>query len=97
MTDALMPRSRDTLEDFVERNADADVKAERARRNDWLVTAGGCIGWAAVGIYCVMWSFHTSDDALGRAAFFAGLGIANGGVIFTLLAAYRRGERRGDW
>lgn len=89
--------SRGTLEKFVERNADADAKAERARRNEWLVTATGCVGWAAAGIWCVMWSFHTSDEALGGVAFFAGLGIANGGVIFTLLAAYRRGERRGDW
>lgn len=97
MTGSPMNRTRGTLEEFVERNADAEAKADRERRNDWLAAAGGCIGWAAVGIYCVMWSFHTNDYALGRAAFFAGLGIANGGVIFTLLAAYRRGERRGDW
>ena len=43
-----------------------------------------------------MWSFHTSDETLGSVAFCGGLGIANGGVIFTLLAAYRREERRGS-
>jgi hypothetical protein len=68
-----------------------------ARRTDLLATAGACIGFVAIGALCVMWSFHTNEYALGRAAFFAGIGIANGGVIFTLLAAYRRGERRGDW
>ena len=72
-------------------------KVDVARRADLLATAGACIGFAAIGAFCVMWSFHTKEYALGRAAFFAGIGIANGGVVFTLLAAYRRGERRGDW
>jgi len=93
----LMPSRRGTVEEFVERNADADARADRERRNDMLRTAAACIAWAAVGIYCLMWSIHTTDMTLGKAAFYCGIGVGNGGVIFTLLAAYRRGERRGDW
>jgi hypothetical protein len=48
-------------------------------------------------MFCVAWSFHTTDTSYGRMAFFGGLGVGNGGVIFTLLAVYRRGEARGDW
>ena len=91
-----MAPTRGTLEKFVEGNADAEAKAERGRRNEWLAAATGCFAWAAAGIWCVMWSFHTSDETLGSVAFYGGLGIANGGVIFTLLAAYRREERRGS-
>jgi hypothetical protein len=34
---------------------------------------------------------------LGRIAFWGGLLIGNGGVMFTLIRAYLRGERRGEW
>jgi hypothetical protein len=45
----------------------------------------------------IAWSAHTTDEVLGHAAFWGGLGLGNSGIIYTLLAAYRRGEKRGDW
>lgn len=92
-----MPPSRAILEELAERNADQAALADRERREDYVRTAVACIAWGAVGAYCVAWSVHTTDLTLGRIAFFGGIGLGNGGVIFTLLAAYRRGERRGDW
>jgi hypothetical protein len=92
-----MSPSRAILEELAERNADEAERADRERREDYVRTAVACIAWGAVGAYCLAWSFHTSDLTLGRIAFFSGLGLGNAGVIFTLLAAYRRGERRGDW
>jgi hypothetical protein len=45
----------------------------------------------------IAWSAHTNDETLGNAAFWGGLGLGNSGIIYTLLAGYRRGEKRGDW
>ncbi len=71
--------------------------AERDKRRDFVRTALLCLVWSGLGIGCILWSAHTTNSIYGRIAFFAGLAIGNGGVIFTLLAAYRRGEERGDW
>ena len=68
---------------------------DKARALVW--TALACIGWAGAGIFCLMWSAHTTDVKAGWMAVWAGLLIGNGGVIFTLLRAYVRGERRGYW
>jgi hypothetical protein len=92
-----MSPSRAALDELAERNAEAAAEADSARRKDFLRSAVACVAWAAVGLYCIAWSAHTTDATLGSAAFFAGLGAGNGGIIFTLLGAYRRGEARGDW
>jgi len=92
-----MTPSRAVFDELEDDDNDAEAEAGRERRADFIRSAIACIAWAAIGIYCLAWSVHTTDPTLGSAAFFAGIGLGNGGVIFTLLAAYRRGERRGDW
>lgn len=88
----------DELLDAQQRQRDRQHEdAERDRYRDLLLTALQCMGWSAAGIFLILWSAHTTDVTCGTAAFFAGLGVGNGGIIFTLLAAYRRGELRGDW
>jgi hypothetical protein len=72
-------------------------EAAAETRHDLLLTAVLCVLWSAAGIFLLLWSFHTMNAAYGRMAFYAGLAIGNGGWVFTILAAYRRGERRGDW
>ena len=71
--------------------------AERDTRRDLALTALACVGWVALGLFLVLWSFHTTSLIYGRIAFLSGIAIGNGGWIFTMLAAYRRGEKRGDW
>ena len=73
------------------------VLAERDKLWDYLRTALFCFFWSALGIVCILWSAHTTNLVYGRIAFFGGLGMGNSGIVFTLLAAYRRGEKRGDW
>ncbi len=85
------------LESLAEKRRQEHVQANRDKFRDYLVTALTCLGWSAVGIFLIAWSAHTTDLALGEAAFWGGLGLGNDGIIFTLLAAYRRGEKRGDW
>ncbi len=84
-------------EEIVARNRRLAEEAAADQRRDAVLTALGCLAWMALGVACLLWSFHTTDEGYGRAAFFAGIGIGNGGIIFTLLGFYRRGERRGDW
>ena len=92
-----MPPPRALLEQMAEARRREHLLAERDRRRDLLRTALACLGWSALGILLIGWSFHTTDAARGRIAFYGGLLVGNGGVVFSLAAAYRRGERRGDW
>lgn len=92
-----MPLPPELREELARRRAAESEEAGRETRRDLTLAALQCVFWSAAGILCVLWSAHTTDVALGRAAFYGGLAIGNGGVIFTLLAAYRRGEQRGDW
>jgi hypothetical protein len=62
-------------------------------RRDHILTALACLGWCAVGLGLIAWSMHTTDEIWGRRAFYAGVGIGNVGIIYTLLAAYRRLDR----
>lgn len=89
--------SQEILDAMAARVAQAAEDADRERFRDLIRSALFCLCWAAAGLFCVAWSVHTTDLAYGRMAFFAGLGIGNGGIAFTLAAAYIRGERRGDW
>ncbi len=92
-----MPLPSEIREELSRRHFEAHRQAERDTRADLIRTALACWGWCLLGIGSIAWSFHTTDETLGRAAFWTGIGTGNAGMIFTLLAAYRRGEQRGDW
>ena len=90
-------RRAERMAEIAERNRKLALEAEDDRRRDAVFTALRCLLWVVLGALPLAWAFHTTDPVYGRAAFVAGIGIANGGVIFTLLGFYRRGEQRGDW
>ena len=92
-----MPLARELMEEMSRRRADEHVEARRVTRRDLSWTAVQCVLWVLLGLFLLGWSMHTTDMALGRVAFYAGLGVGNGGWLFTVLAAYVRGEKRGDW
>ena len=85
------------LEDMQQKRDDENREADRERRRDMLMTALHCVAWCAVALALLGYAFHTTNRTWANASFFAGIGAGNGGIVFTLLAAYRRGERRGDW
>ena len=87
----------DLVEETVRRRAERDVVAKRISRRDLAWTAAECVAWVLLGLGLIGWSLHTTDGVLARAAFYAGLGVGNAGWLFSVLAAYVRGERRGDW
>jgi hypothetical protein len=92
-----MPLPDHLLEEIGRRREDEAREADRDKLFDYVRSAIMCVLWAAAGIVCIMWSAHLTDMQWAWAAFYSGIGIGNGGVIFTLLGTYRRGEKRGDW
>jgi hypothetical protein len=92
-----MPIPREISEELQRRRLGEHQEAERETRWDFLRTALQCWAWCLLGLALIGWSFHTTNEQLGGIAFLAGLGVGNAGIIFTLLALYRRGEARGDW
>lgn len=92
-----MPLPRGMLEELTRKRREESRLANHDKVRDLTFTALRCWFWAAAGLACIAWSLHTTLMWLGEAAFWAGLGMGNAGIIFSLLGAYRRGERRGDW
>lgn len=92
-----MPLPKELLQETAVRRAASEEEANRIRSRELVGGMLSCIGWCALGLFLVLWSAHTANVVHGRMAFWAGLGIGNGGIIFTLLAVWRRGEQRGDW
>ena len=91
------PSLRALREEIAARHRAENEEAGRETRRDLVVSSLQAMGWAAAGIALIAWALHTTSEAYGRMAFYAGIAIGNGGWIFTMLGAYRRGERRGDW
>jgi hypothetical protein len=92
-----VPLPKPVLESMAAKRREESVRANRDKVRDYVLTALTCFAWCAVGTFLIAWSAHTTAETLGRAAFWGGLGLGNSGIIYTLLAAYRRGEKRGDW
>jgi hypothetical protein len=53
--------------------------------------------WAALGLVCYAFAFHTTDAGWGQIFKWGAYVITYGGVSYELLRAYRKGESRGDW
>jgi hypothetical protein len=53
--------------------------------------------WAFLGLLCYGFALHTTDASIGEIFVWLAYIVTYGGVSFTLLRAYRKGEQRGDW
>ena len=91
------PTLRALREEIATRHRAENEEARRETRRDLVMASLQATAWVALGLFLVAFAVHTTSEAYGRIAFYAGIAIGNGGWIFTMLAAYRRGERRGDW
>lgn len=87
-----MPLPRQILDEIAVRHRAAEILHARDRLRDWIISIVMCWTWAAAGLFLVGWSFHTSNMVYGRIAFWGGLSIGNGGIFYTLLTAWHRGE-----
>ena len=85
------------MEELITKRAAEYSAAQRDKFLDFTLTALLCLVWSALGIFLILLGAHLTHPVYARVAFYAGIAVGNGGIIFTLLAAYRRGEKRGDW
>ena len=53
--------------------------------------------WVLAGWLCIGFAVHITSVLYGKVLWWLGLTLWIPGVLFSLLAAYRRGEKRGDW
>ncbi len=90
-----MPLPREILEQIGAERLAAQLEADRERRRLWLRTAILCVVWPLAGLSLMAWSLHTTSTFYGEIAFWAGLGIGDGGTLVTLLGAWRTAERKG--
>lgn len=92
-----MPLPREILEEMAVRRRDEAERADRDRTRDLVFSGMRCLAWSFAGVASILWSAHTADPIAGRVAFWSGVLVGNTGIAYTLLQAYRRGEKRGDW
>jgi hypothetical protein len=92
-----MPVSRKLYEEMQARREAEHEQAERDRQ--WSMVRSGlmCLVWAFLGLVCFGFAFHTTDPTLAQIYKWGAYLVTYGGVSYTLLRAYRRGEDRGDW
>ncbi len=81
----------------IESRQRSEREAGRATRRDLFRACGHILSWVVCGLALLGLALHSSDPVMGRVFWLAGQTVWLGGVMFSLLAAYRRGERRGDW
>lgn len=91
-----MPLPPDVYEEMIARHAAAERVTARMRFWSRVRTVLWCWFWSLMGMFLVGWAFHTTNVYYGRISFWLGLAVGNGGVLFTLVAAWRAAELRGD-
>lgn len=92
-----MPLPKALLEEM-QRKRDAEShEAARDTRRDHVLTALACVFWSLTGCALLGVAFHTASESIGRVFFIGGQFVGYTGIVATLIRAYLRGERRGDW
>lgn len=92
-----MPLPRPLLEDLQRKRAEETLVARRDTRRDLTLTALACVASVVAGLALIGVAFHTTSYAIGRVFFIGGQLVGYTGIVVSLVRAYLRGERRGDW
>ena len=92
----VMSLRQQLLEEVGRQREVAEFEARRGVRRTLVRCGALSVGWMLLGLYLLGWSVHTTDEHYGRIAFYSGVIVGNAGILYTLLATYRRLEKRGD-
>jgi hypothetical protein len=92
-----MPVNKKLYEEMQAKREAEHQDAERDRRWSLIRSGLACVMWAFLGLVCYGFAFHTTDHAMAEIYTIGAYIITYGGVSYTLLRAYRQGEKRGDW
>ena len=84
-------------DELIESHERAHSAARNETLRDLIKTCGHMLFWVLSGWVFIGLSAHTADPSLGWVFYWSGFTVWIPGVLFSLLAAYRRGEKRGDW
>ena len=92
-----MPLPREIREELELKHAQQEEQAARDSMWAKVRMALGCIASSMLGLVCMGWAFHTTDEALGRILLSTGVIVGYAGVAVTLLGGYVRGKDKGYW
>lgn len=76
---------------------EAERQITRFYRREMVFTALACVFWCALGLAFMFAGFAVRGVQKGWALVWSGLIVGYGGITWTLVRAYLRGEARGDW
>ena len=62
---------------------DAEEACEVALRWVYFRAVMLCLVWLALGLACIAWAVHSTDEQTAMIVFWGGLLIANGGILIT--------------
>lgn len=92
-----VPLPKEYRDALIESHEESERSARRETTRDLLRTMGHILVWVLCGLGLFGLAFHATDHAIGMVFWWAAHAVWIGGVSGALLAAYRRGECRGDW
>ena len=95
--DTSVPTNKQLYEEMQAKRSVEHREAERDRRRALIRAGFACIAWAAAGLVCYAFAFHTTDMTMVPIYQWGAYLITYGGISYTLLRAYRKGVDRGDW
>ena len=91
-----MPIEKRRYEEMQVRHERDHRDAERERRWAMIRSGVACLLWAALGLVCYAFAFHTTDAGMAEIYRWGAYLITYGGISVTLARAYRQGQSRGD-
>jgi hypothetical protein len=92
-----VPISERYYKEIIERHAEAERRAQRDTRREWLRVLAQIFLWTTLGLFGIGLAFHAFDEDRGWVYWWAGAFVWVAGWCVTMITAYLRGVRRGDW
>ena len=77
--------------------AEAERESRAILRRDLARTLAKVVAYCALGLFVMFWAFWVDDLLLGKTFLYGGMVLGYTGMSYELLAAYKRGLKRGDW
>lgn len=75
----------------------ASREATRAYRWELFRACMEVLGWTVAGLVIAAFGFHVTDYETGMIFLYSGMLVNWSGAFWSIFAAYRRGQKRGDW
>jgi hypothetical protein len=75
----------------------ASRESDRIYRRELVRVCVQMFGWTVAGLCVAAFAFRAHDRATGMIFLYGGMVVNWGGVLWSIVSAYLRGEARGDW